>query len=184
MCRKRSAEIVTIINDIKDQETTKVQIEHIFHNHKVDILISCAGVSAGTLTKPETSKQVNEIFATNLNGSLNVIMPAIPFMIEHKQGTIVLISSMAGLIGLSSSPSYSASKAAIKSFGDSLRAYLKQFHVKVSVIIPGYIDTPMTKVNNFPMPIPVSPSIKRSIPNCPPSSDTINEVVGSLNCMV
>ena len=47
---------------------------------------------------------------------------------------------------------YSASKAAIKSFGDSLRAYLKQFHVKVSVVIPGYIDTPMTKVNNFPMP--------------------------------
>jgi short-subunit dehydrogenase len=83
-------------------------------------------------------------------------MPAIPFMIANKEGMIVLISSMAGLIGLSSSPSYSASKSAIKFFGDSLRAYLKKFNVKVSVVIPGYITTPMTEVNNFPMPFIIS----------------------------
>lgn len=156
LCRKLSAEAFIIKCDIKDQETTKAQIEDIFSKNKVDILISCAGVSAGTLNKPETTKQVNEIFATNLNGTLNIIMPAMPFMIANKEGMIVLISSMAGLIGLSSSPSYSASKAAIKSFGDSLRAYLKRFNVKVSVVIPGYIATPMTEVNNFPMPFIIS----------------------------
>ena len=89
-------------------------------------------------------------------------MPAIPFMIQNKAGTIVLVSSMAGLLGLSSAPSYSASKAAVKVFGDAIRAYLKKFKVKVCVVIPGYIDTPMTIVNNFPMPfkIPVEQAAK------------------------
>ena len=163
ICKKQLAEVVIIPSDIKDQIATKIQIEEIFCNHKIDILISCAGVSAGTLGKPETSKQVNEIFSTNLNGTLNIVMPALPFMIQNKCGTIVLISSMAGLIGLSSSPSYSASKAAVKSFGDSLRAYLKQFHVKTCVVIPGYIDTPMTKVNNFPMPFKISAELAAQI---------------------
>ncbi|MGS9258911.1 SDR family NAD(P)-dependent oxidoreductase, partial [Salmonella enterica subsp. enterica serovar Infantis] len=53
-------------------------------------------------------------------------------------------------------PSYSASKAAVKVFGDSLRSYLRKFSVKVCVVIPGYIDTPMTEVNKFPMPFKIS----------------------------
>jgi len=163
ICRMRLAEVIIIINDIRDQEITKIQIENICNNYKVDILISSAGISAGTLGKPETAEQVNEIFSTNLNGNLNVIMPALPFMIKNKMGTIVFISSMAGLIGLSSSPSYSASKAAIKSFADALRAYLKQFHVQVSLVIPGYVDTPMTEVNNFPMPFKISAELAAQI---------------------
>lgn len=156
ICKTYQAEVVTIISDVRNKELTRSQIEEICEKYKVSILIACAGVSAGTLNKPETSKQVDIIFDTNINGNLNTIMPAIPFMVKNKAGTIVLISSMAGLLGLASAPSYSASKAAIKVFGDALRSYLKQFQVKVCVVIPGYIDTPMTTVNNFPMPFKIS----------------------------
>jgi short-subunit dehydrogenase len=79
-------------------------------------------------------------------------------MIQNKNGTIVMIGSMAGMLGISGAPAYSASKAAIKTFGDALRGYLKQYNVQVSVVVPGYIDTPMTEVNEFPMPFKVSAS--------------------------
>ena len=162
ICEARKAEVVTLNGDVRNKELTRIQIEDICKKYQINILIACAGVSAGTLNKPESSAQADIIFDTNLNGNLNTIMPAIPFMIQNKAGTIVLISSMAGLLGLSSAPSYSASKAAVKVFGDAIRAYLKKFKVKVCVVIPGYIDTPMTIVNNFPMPfkIPVEQAAK------------------------
>ncbi len=155
ICKERGAEVDIRIADVTSKSITK-EIEQICKHHVIDIIISSAGVSAGTLSGPETIEQVDKIFTTNLNGTLNIIMSAIPFMVKNRSGTIVVISSMAGLLGLSSAPSYSASKAAIKCFGDGLRPYLKQFNVKVCVVIPGYVDTPMTQVNKFPMPLKIS----------------------------
>jgi len=79
-------------------------------------------------------------------------------MIKRNSGKLVIISSMAGLLALSSAPSYSASKSAVKVFGEALQGYLKRYKVGVSIVIPGYIDTPMTQVNNFPMPFKISAS--------------------------
>ncbi|RYE06482.1 MAG: SDR family NAD(P)-dependent oxidoreductase [Rickettsiaceae bacterium] len=155
-CTKKGASVQIFAGDIRDQDWLKQQIENICNKDKVDLLIAAAGVSAGTTGGRETKDQVDQIFTTNINGTLNTIMPVIPFMISNMTGHIVIISSMAGLIPLASGPSYSASKAALRFFGDALRVYLKQFKIKVSVIIPGYIDTPMTKANNFPMPLIMS----------------------------
>ncbi len=84
ICKTYQAEVVTIISDVRNKELTRSQIEEICEKYKVSILIACAGVSAGTLNKPETSKQVDIIFDTNINGNLNTIMPAIPFMVKNK----------------------------------------------------------------------------------------------------
>lgn len=156
LCRNRHAEVTKIICDVRDADLTRIIIEKIGKKNKIDIIIAVAGVSAGTLNKPESSKQVTEIFSTNLNGTLNIILPALPLMIKRNHGTIVVIGSMAGLFPLSSAPSYSASKAAVKIFGEAMRGYLKQFQVQLCVVIPGYIETPMTKVNKFPMPFKIS----------------------------
>lgn len=156
ICRNNKAEVITITCDVRHEQQMRARIEGICKKHKIDILISCAGISAGTLGTTEVTQQVNQIFATNINGTLNTIMPALPFMIERKHGSIVIISSMAALIGLSSAPSYSASKAAVKTFGDGLRVYLKRFNLQVCVVVPGFIDTPMTKVNKFQMPFKIS----------------------------
>jgi short-subunit dehydrogenase len=148
---------------VRNKEQVTAYLEEIIKNYKIDILINSAGVSAGTLGAPESSEQVEEIFSTNLNGSLNFILPCMQQMIKNRSGTIVMISSMAGMLGLSSAPSYSASKAAIKIFGDALRGYLVQFNVQVCVVIPGYIDTPMTQVNKFLMPFKISASTAAQI---------------------
>ncbi len=156
ICRQNGAIVTTIIADVTDDALMRNHLEDIAGQHGTDIIIACAGVSAGTLDGPETPAQINKIFATNINGVLNTIMPLIPHMIQKKSGNIVIISSMAGLLGLSSAPSYSASKGAVRLFADALRGYLKIYDVQVSTVIPGYIKTPMTEVNRFPMPFQIS----------------------------
>lgn len=155
-CHQYDTEVNIIICDLKDKIATTAMIDSISQQFKIDMIFACAAVSAGTLKAPETIHQVEEIFSTNLNGVLNSVLPLLPHMITNNCGTIVLFSSMAGLIGLSSAPSYSASKGAIKILAEGLRAYLKKFNVKICLVIPGYVDTPMTKVNNFPMPLMIS----------------------------
>ncbi len=155
-CRSLKSEVTTIECDVTNQVEMHEHISKISQLYGIDIIIACAGISAGTLGKPESIEQVNAIFATNLQGTLNTIMPAIDFMLTRQKGKVVIISSMAGLLGLSSAPAYSASKCAVKNLGDALRGYLKQFNIDVCVVIPGYVDTPMTKVNKFPMPFKIS----------------------------
>lgn len=156
ICRKNNATVTTIIADVTDAALMRSHLEDISNQHGADIVIACAGVSAGTLDGPETPAQVNKIFSTNINGVLNTVMPIIPHMIQKKSGNIVIISSMAGLLGLSSAPSYSASKGAARLFAEALKGYLKTYNVQVSTVIPGYIKTPMTAVNQFPMPFQIS----------------------------
>ena len=156
LCQNKGAKTEIVVVDVTDKINMTKYITKFCNQYVIDIVIACAGVSAGTLEGPESSSQVEVIFDTNINGVLNTIMPLLPHMIAKKSGSIVIISSMAGLIGLSSAPSYSASKACVRVFGDALRGYLKQYNVNVNVVIPGYIKTPMTDVNNFPMPFMIS----------------------------
>lgn len=152
LCRQYDAEIHTVQCCVEDQEAMLANIEKIANEFGIDTVIACAGVSAGTLDGPEPIQQVKKIFSTNLDGVINTIMPAIKTMINVRKGNIVIVGSMAGMIGLSSSPAYSASKGAVKMFGDSMRAYLRKYGINVCVAIPGFIKTPMTDVNRFPMP--------------------------------
>lgn len=140
------------IIDVKNEKQIKDWIDKIEENYELDLVIANAGISAGTAGGPESSHQVNEIFAVNLNGVLNTINPAIAKMKERKSGQIALISSLAGFRGLPSSPAYSGSKAAVRVYGEALRGNLGKSGIAVNVVCPGYIKTPMTDVNEFPMP--------------------------------
>ena len=146
--------------DISNQAELSKVMSHILQNNKIDIAIANAGVSAGTLAGSEGIKQINTLISTNINGVVGLITPVIEQMIKCKtskaMGKICLISSVAGLVSLPSSPSYSASKSFVKVYGDSIRAELKKHNIQVSVICPGYIKTPMTAVNKFKMPLLMS----------------------------
>lgn len=148
-CEARGAQVFTEILDVADEEKVKNWIEKI---EVLDLVIANAGISAGTEGGPESFAQVKRIFATNLDGVLNVIHPAIEKMKVQKRGQLALVSSLAGLRGLPSSPAYSGSKAAVRVYGEGLRGSLAPLGIEVNVICPGYIKTPMTDVNKFPMP--------------------------------
>lgn len=118
-----------------------------------DIVIANAGVSRGTLTEYVEDEEVfQNIMDINVLGMVKTFQPFIAAMRASRQGTLVGITSVAGFRGLPGSGAYSASKAAAISYLESLRVELYGSGVKVVTLCPGYIKTPMTDVNTYPMP--------------------------------
>ncbi len=118
-----------------------------------DIVIANAGVSRGTLTEYVEDEEVfQNIMDINVLGMVKTFQPFLAAMRKAKQGTLVGIASVAGYRGLPGSGAYSASKAAAISYLESLRVELYGSGLKVVTVCPGYIKTPMTEVNTYPMP--------------------------------
>ncbi|MDD5299519.1 MAG: SDR family oxidoreductase [Gallionella sp.] len=118
-----------------------------------DVVIANAGVSVGTLTEyAEDLEAFRQVMDTNVLGMVQTFQPFLAAMRAARQGTLVGIASVAGFRGLPGVGAYAASKAAAISYLESLRVELHGSGVKVVTICPGYIKTPMTAVNPYPMP--------------------------------
>jgi len=118
-----------------------------------DVVIANAGVSVGTLTEyAEDIDAFRQVMDINVLGMVKTFQPFVTEMRDAGQGTLVGIASVAGFRGLPGASAYSASKAAAISYLESLRVELRGSGVKVATICPGYIRTPMTAVNSYPMP--------------------------------
>jgi short-subunit dehydrogenase len=155
-CRAQGANVNIKTLDVTDAKAMEDYIKQADAIAPIDLLIANAGISAGTGGATEGDEQVRKIFATNINGVMNTIQPVVPLMLARKSGQIAIISSLAGIRALPSSPAYSASKACVRYYGEALRGNLLKHNVTVSVICPGYVITPMTDVNDFPMPFLMS----------------------------
>ena len=122
-----------------------------------DIVIANAGVSTGTLTEfPEDLAAFQDVLDINVVGMVQTFQPFIAGMRKAGQGALVGIASVAGYRGLPGAAAYSASKAAAISYLESVRVELRASGVKVITICPGYITTPMTAQNPYPMPFILS----------------------------
>ena len=118
-----------------------------------DVVIANAGVSAGTLTEePDDLAAFERVMRTNVLGMVATFQPFVAPMRTRGSGRLVGIASVAGIRGLPGAGAYSASKAAVIAYLESLRVELHGSGVKVVTIAPGYIATPMTAVNTYPMP--------------------------------
>jgi short-subunit dehydrogenase len=151
-CRAKSAEVWLESADVTVQAQITTVLLSADEKHPIDLLIANAGISGGTFGAGESEVQARAIFNTNVTGVLNTVHPILPRMQARRSGQIALMASLAGFRGLPSAPAYCASKAAVRLYGEGLRGELARFGVKVNVICPGYIDTPMTQTNHFPMP--------------------------------
>jgi short-subunit dehydrogenase len=78
-------------------------------------------------------------------------------MLARRRGQIALMSSLAAFRGMPSAPAYCASKAAVRVYGEALRARLRDSGVTISVVCPGFVRTPLTARNPFPMPLLMEP---------------------------
>jgi short-subunit dehydrogenase len=131
-----------------------------------DVVIANAGVSAGTSTERSEDRAVfQEILEVNVMGMVNTFMAFLPAMRAAGSGTLVGIASVAGFRGLPGSGAYSASKAAAIAYLESLRVELRGTGISVITISPGYIATPMTEHNPYPMPfiIPADLAARRMV---------------------
>ncbi len=123
-----------------------------------DAVIANAGISVGVDTAVrEDIDVIARTFATNNIGLAATFHPFIDGMRERGSGALVGIGSVAGIRGLPGHGAYSASKAAVISYCESLRGELRADGVKVVTICPGYIDTPLTRQNRYSMPFLMQP---------------------------
>lgn len=155
------AETVTYALDVRDAEALeKAAHDFIARFGAPDIVIANAGVSAGTLTENKndlhTFKGVIDI---NLLGMVHTFQPFIESMKQAKKGSLVGIASVAGIRGLPGAGAYSASKAAVITYLESLRVELSHDGMNVTTIAPGYIKTPMTDINQYSMPFLMAPEV-------------------------
>jgi short-subunit dehydrogenase len=166
-CRAKGATVETVVLDVTAKEDMAHWISDCDAARPLDLVIANAGISAGTggIVKDggvEMPGQAQRIFAINVDGVFNTVEPTIPLMRRHTprsgvapfaaRGQIAIMSSLAGFRGFPGAPSYSASKAAVKAWGEALRPILARDGISVSIICPGFVTTPMTATNGYRMP--------------------------------
>ena len=157
-CRERGAKVRTAVIDVRARAELKAWIEAFDREHPVDLVFANAGIMAGTTPGGEIERadDAAALIETNVGGVLNTVQPLLPPMMARGRGQIAIVGSLAGFIPLPDAPSYSASKSAVLSYGLSLRALLAPRGIRVSVICPGYIETPMTAREVGPHPFKMS----------------------------
>jgi len=140
--------------DVRDENLSKVTFENIIEKFKtIDICVFCTGIHDPEAEKKLSSEKIREIMDTNFFGTLNCIAAVNNYFREKKNGHISIVSSVAGYRGLPAASGYCASKSALTSLAESLYFDFKRHNIRVSLVSPGFIKTPMTDKNKFSMPM-------------------------------
>jgi short-subunit dehydrogenase len=151
--------------DVTDAEGLKAAAADFIAKAGVpDLVIANAGISVGTLTAEADDQPVFErVLNVNVVGLFNTFQPFVAPMHAAGRGTLAGIASVAGIRGLPGSGAYSASKAAAITYLEALRGELRGSGIQVVTVLPGYIETPMTAHNPYPMPfiLPVDEAARR-----------------------
>jgi len=122
-----------------------------------DVVIGNAGISEGVDTGARADLDtLRDTFMTNNVGLAATFHPFVEPMRQARRGTLVGIASVSAIRGLPGHGAYCASKAAVVSYCESLRGELRPFGVKVVTLLPGYVDTPLTRSNTYGMPFLMS----------------------------
>jgi short-subunit dehydrogenase len=119
----------------------------------IEICVFATGIHDPKSEKVFNLEKVREIMEVNFFGTMNSINSVYEYFSEKKDGQISIVSSVAGYRGLPAAGAYCSSKSALSSFAESLYFDMTRKNVKVKLISPGFIKTPMTNQNDFPMPM-------------------------------
>ena len=153
-CRNSGAAVCTYACDVRDTLEMRRWVGELCAENPPDLAILAAGMNTnvGPEGEPEIWDAAEALIDVNVKGSMAVIDALLPAMLARKTGQIAIFSSLAGYFGLPLTPSYSASKAALKAYGEALRGWLDPRGIRVSVIMPGYVKSNMC--DNMPGPKP------------------------------
>lgn len=153
------AGILSVPLDVTDKASVRDGVDRITAAFGgIDLALLNAGVWHPMEASDYDAGRAAEAMAVNYLGIANALEPLIPLMIARGRGHIALTGSLAGYRGLPMSAAYGPSKAAVISLAETLRPALAREGVSVSLINPGFVATPMTKKNTFPMPFIVQPA--------------------------
>ena len=141
-----------------------------------DVVVANAGISVGMDSAEFADLAVMQrTFATNNLGLAATFHPFLAAMNARGSGTLVGVASVAAIRGLPGHGAYCASKAAVVAYCESLRGECRPFGVKVVTLLPGYIDTPLTRANTYSMPCPNSTFNPKSSCSKVPDNTTLRK---------
>jgi short-subunit dehydrogenase len=158
-CEALGAKVETKALDLRDTNALTDWLEEVSSRLAVDLAIVNAG--AINVLRPgetrESREDAERVMAVNVGASLATVAALLPPMRKRGQGQIALVSSLLAWFGLPVAPAYSASKAALKSYGEALRGPLAKEGVRISVVLPGFVKSDMSDELNVPKPFMVTP---------------------------
>ena len=153
-CRRQGAVCQTGAIDIGDSAAMSAFLQQIDRQEPIDLLIANAGILDGRRADQvvEEAAATRRVIETNLLATLDTVHHVLPGMRQRRNGTIVLVASLASLVPLPDAPAYSASKAGLLSYGIALRDSVAAEGVRVVVACPGFVATAMGQKHLGPRP--------------------------------
>ena len=155
-CAARGAQTVTGVCDVRDGEAIRAFVEESDAQQPITMGIANAGIGGELViagSSGETAGVARQIFETNVLGVVNTIAPLLPRFVARGQGHAVIMSSLAAFVALPEAPAYSASKAAVRIYGQALGQLVAPRNVRVTVVCPGFVETPMSASLAGPRPL-------------------------------
>jgi short-subunit dehydrogenase len=153
-----SGQVVPYVNDVTDQDAVKQTFKRIEHDHgPLDQIILNAGTHIPTDPRAISVEPFRTLMEINFMGAVNGLAAVLPTLIDRRRGHVAVVSSVAGYRGLPNAAAYGATKAALINMCESLKTQLDGMGVTISVINPGFVRTPLTDKNEFPMPFLMEP---------------------------
>jgi short-subunit dehydrogenase len=153
------ARVLTHDGDVRDAAGLRAWLAEVSTTEPIDLFIATTGVNTniGADGAGERWEATAALLDTNIRGTIAAVDAVLPAMRRRGRGQIALLSSLAAYHGLPITPSYCASKAALKAYGEALRGWLRADGIRVSVVMPGYVDSDMCRAMPGPKPQLLSP---------------------------
>ncbi len=160
-CRRRGAEVVTCIADVARPDALSTWLRGLNARRPIALLIANAGRFDGRRigADRETLDDALGVLRVNLEGVVRTIDAALPLMMSRRGGRVAVISSLAAIYPLADAPAYSASKAGVAAYCESLRALVAPHGIHVSVVYPGHIATRQTEVQEGCLHVVMTPEV-------------------------
>lgn len=144
--------------DVTESEGVAAAVERITRDHGgIDVAILNAGTHTPITAATFAVEPVRTLVEVNLLGTVHGLAAVMPAMIARRSGHLVLMGSMSGWRGLPTASAYGATKAALMAMAESLAPDLRRHGVGISIVSPGFVRTPLTARNRFPMPFLMEP---------------------------
>lgn len=151
--------VLAVPADVTDDSSVANAVRQIHDAFgRLDLAVMNAGMFRPLKARDFNTATFKAHFDVNVLGTVRGIEAILPGMREHG-GQIVLVSSVAGYRGLPTAAPYGASKAALINLAETLHMELARYSIRVSVVNPGFVETPLTEQNQFPMPAITTPEV-------------------------
>jgi short-subunit dehydrogenase len=159
-CRANGCEVRLGLVDVRDRAALGDWLREFDRAAPIDLVVANAGTTTGMQQRGqpiEDAEAAFQVMQINVLGVMNTVHPVLPLMLARGRGQIAIMSSIAAILPLPDSPSYSASKASVLAYGLALRDRLHGSGVRVNVLCPGYITSPMSARIRGWKPLEMSP---------------------------